>query len=293
MADSAYQDALHQGIPQNIIIGGESGSGKTTNFLHIIDHLIYISQNFNINTKRITDSIKLIHALTHASTPINDYSTRCVLKTELTFGNTGKITGSVFNIHQLDKWRVSSIDMTQGNYHIFYYIYDGLRDSSKLDKYELNPDRNYRYLRISNGDNYTNQPRDNVDGNVTKFKKIMEIMQSLDMKEEEIDSILTILSAILNLGDVRFKDLSPGVSGIENEDCAIKVARLLKIDEKKFVWSLTNYCLLNTGTAVRRRHTADEARDARDSFANTIYCRLLDYIVNMINYKLSYGRAIL
>lgn len=279
-------------MPQNIIIGGESGSGKTTNFLHIIDHLMYISQNFNINTKRITDSIKLLHSFTHASTPINDYSTRCVFRAELTFGNTGKITGAIFNVHQLDKWRVSSVDMTQANYHIFYYIYDGLKDASKLEKYGLNPDRSYRYLRI-NGDNYTNQPRDNVDGNVNKFKKIMEIMQSLDVKEEEIDFILTTLSAILNLGDVRFKDLSPGISGIENEDCATKVAKLLNVDEKKFVWSLTNYCLLNKGNAVRRRHTADEARDARDSFANTIYCRLLDYIVNLINHKLSYGRAIL
>lgn len=292
MADSAYQDALHHVVPQNIIIAGESGSGKTTNFLHLIDHLIYLSQNFNINTKRIQDSIKLLHAFTHASTPINDNSTRSVFKIELTFGNTGKISGSIFNIHQLDKWRVSTVDMSQANYHIFYYFYDGMKASSKLEKYELKSDRSYRYLRVTE-ENYNNRPRDNIDGNVVKFKQIMEIMHSLDMKEEEIESILSVLSAILNLGDVRFTDLSQGVAGIENEECALKVARLLKIDDKKFIWSLTNYCLLSQGSAVRRRHTADEARDARDSFANTLFCRLLDYIVNVVNHKLSYGRAIL
>lgn len=275
---------------QNILLSGESGSGKTTNFLHLIDHLVFLGHNININTSRISDSIKLLHAFTHASTPINDYSTRCVFKAELTFGNSGKITGAIFGLHQLDKWRVSSMDMLQSNYHILYYVYDGLKESSKLEKYELNGDRQYRYLRI-NENSFSNQ--NNVDQNVKKYKKVCEIMRNLGMKEEQIESIVSVLAAILNLGDVRFMELSQGIAGIENEECALKVARLLKVDGKKFVWALTNYCLLNQGAAVRRRHTCDEARDARDVFANTIYCRLLDYIVSAINHKLSYGRIIL
>lgn len=98
-------------VPQNIILAGESGSGKTTNFLHVIDHLLYLGKNINVNEVRIRKAVDLIHRFTHALTPCNDHSTRCVLKTEITFGRTGKVSGAIFDVHQIEKWKVSSTDM--------------------------------------------------------------------------------------------------------------------------------------------------------------------------------------
>jgi myosin-3 len=111
VADSAYQNALHHQIPQRILLSGESGSGKTTNYLHLTNHLLYLGENKNINLERITGAIKLIHSLTHASTPINNYSTRCVFKTDIKYGSTGRVSGAIFNVYQLEKWRISSVDM--------------------------------------------------------------------------------------------------------------------------------------------------------------------------------------
>jgi myosin-3 len=65
------------------------------------------------------------------------------------------------------------------------------------------------------------------------------------------------------------------------------------VDEKKFLWALINYCAIQKGTAVRLRHTQVEAEEARDALASGIYFRLVDWLVNVINHKLSFTRAVL
>lgn len=111
VADSAYQNALHHKIPQRIVLSGESGSGKTTNYFHLINHLLFLGENKIVNLERLKEAIQLIHFFTHASTPVNNNSTRCVFKTDIKYGATGKVTGAYFNVQQLEKWRVSSVDM--------------------------------------------------------------------------------------------------------------------------------------------------------------------------------------
>ena len=44
MADSAYQDVFHNEEPQRIILAGESMSGKTTNFKHMLSHLLFLGK---------------------------------------------------------------------------------------------------------------------------------------------------------------------------------------------------------------------------------------------------------
>lgn len=96
------------------------------------------------------------------------------------------------------------------------------------------------------------------------------------------------------MGDVRFKeeDSSNKIAEVENPEVAQKVSELLKIDHKKFQWALVNYCVVEKGCAERRKHTPNEARDARDVLAGTLYCRLVDWIINTINQKLTLGRAV-
>lgn len=111
VADAAYQHALHYKEVQQIILSGETGSGKTSNYLHIIDHLLYLGRNSNINADRITNAIKLIHSLTHASTASNNNSTRCLMRSEISYGRTGNVSGAIFGVHLLEKLRVSCVDM--------------------------------------------------------------------------------------------------------------------------------------------------------------------------------------
>lgn len=111
VADSAYQDMLHHEEPQQIIFAGESFSGKTTNLRHIVKHLTILGEGNKNCGNRVIKALNIVHALINAGTPINPDSTRCALKTLLTFGQTGKLTGVVFSVFLLEKLRVSSTDM--------------------------------------------------------------------------------------------------------------------------------------------------------------------------------------
>ncbi|XP_044266503.1 neither inactivation nor afterpotential protein C isoform X2 [Tribolium madens] len=282
VADSAYQNALHHHICQKIVLSGESGSGKTTNFFHLINHLLFLGQNDNINLRRIKNAAQLINSLTTAATPVNKYSTRCVFKIDVKYGNTGKVSGAVFNIFQLEKWRISCNSSTQGTFYFLYSVFEGLQTNQKLEKYLLNSAFEYKYLK---------KYQDTKNDHLINFEQILKIFEDFELNASEVDTILSIMSSILILGEMSFKNLE---TQLENEDkeCIEKIAQLLQIDPCKFHWALTNYCLIKRDVIIKRKNTEDDAKSIRDVFVNNLYLRLVDYIVNTINNRLSAGRKI-
>lgn len=184
----------------------------------------------------------------------------------------------------------------QPNFHIFYYFYDAMDAEERLRDYHLEGGRQYRYLRIP--EVYTKSKlfhvRDDPLGNAAKFKEFELCLLALDITQDTLESIYKIFAAILILGDVRFKEANNDrKAALEDPNIVEKVADLLKVDAKKLHWSLLNYCLIINGKAEKRRHTADQARDARDVLSGTIYSRLVDFVANTINQKLAFNRAIL
>nr|XP_012228924.1 PREDICTED: neither inactivation nor afterpotential protein C isoform X1 [Linepithema humile]XP_012228934.1 PREDICTED: neither inactivation nor afterpotential protein C isoform X1 [Linepithema humile] len=294
VADSAFQDVMHNEESQHILLAGESNSGKTTNMLHLVNHLMFLGRGLHDTGTRVLRAIKIIHAFTNAATPLNVNSTRCILQIQTTFGSTGKASGAIFWQYQLEKWRVSTRDRNQSNFHAFYYFYDGLEASGKLKEYYLSGGRRLRYLRITDKGTEKKRAfkvRNEPQNNAVKFEELMESLKFIDM-EEHCEIIRKTLAAILILGEIQFVEGNNGEAELDNNEAADKVAELLGLDSKKFIWALINYCLIVKGSAIRRKHTCEEAKEARDVLANTLYQRLVDWIVNNINYKLSMTRSL-
>ncbi|XP_043256772.1 neither inactivation nor afterpotential protein C isoform X3 [Colletes gigas] len=294
VADSAYQDVLHNEEPQHILLAGESNSGKTTNMMHLVRHLMYLGKSLQDTGARLFRAIKVVHAFSNAATPLNPNSTRCILEIQTTYGSSGKASGGIFWLYQLEKWRVSTRDRNQSNFHVFYYFYDGLDSTSKLKQYDLPPGRRMRYLRISDKGTERKRSfkvRNDPRGNVVKFEELMENLRVLEM-EEYCETIWKVLAAILTLGEIRFVEGNNGEADMDNNEAANRAAKLLELDEKKFVWALVNYCVIVKGSVVRKKHSLEEAKEARDVLANTIYQRLVDWIVNTINHKFTVTRAL-
>lgn len=132
-----------------------------------------------------------------------------------------------------------------------------------------------------------------MNSNVNKFKKISSYLEELEFSEEHLIIIYSVVAAILHLGETTFKETEGGLAAIENKETIESFAELMDVDERKIGWALTNYCLIKDGNAIRQRNTCAEARDARDVLANTLYARLVDYIVNLVNNRLSIGKTIL
>lgn len=160
------------------------------------------------------------------------------------------------------------------------------------EKYKLNTDRAYRYLKLDESSESTKSKRD-IEGNVNTFRKIVQCLEELQFSEEDMTTIYSVTSAILSLGEVRFFDNENGFAEIDNKKAAYTFSDLLEVESKKICWSLTNYCLVDTGKAIRKKNTCEEARETRDVLANNLYARLVDYIVSIVNRKLSLGKEIL
>ncbi|KAH8248818.1 hypothetical protein KR032_003465 [Drosophila birchii] len=293
VADIAYQDMLHHKEPQHIVLSGESYSGKSTNARLLIKHLCYLGDGNRGATGRVESSIKAILMLVNAGTPVNNDSTRCVLQYCLTFGKTGKMSGAVFNMYMLEKLRVATTDGNQHNFHIFYYFYDFINQQNQLKEYNLKADRNYRYLRVppEAPPSKLKYRRDDPEGNVERFREFENILRDLDFNHKQLETVRKVLSAILNIGNIRFRQ-NGKYAEVENTDIVSRIAELLRVDEKKFMWSLTNFIMVKGGIAERRQYTTEEARDARDAVASTIYSRLVDFIINRINMNMSFPRAV-
>lgn len=166
----------------------------------------------------------------------------------------------------------------------------------RLRDFYLEGGRHYRYLRVP--DTYSksrlNHVRDDPIGNAIKFKDFELSLLALDISQDTLESIYKIFAAVLILGDVRFKDSDADrKAALVDPQIVGTIADLLRVDEKKFQWSLLNYCLVINGNVEKRRHSADEARDARDVLAGTIYARVVDFITNTINQKFAFNRAML
>lgn len=167
-----------------------------------------------------------------------------------------------------------------------------MSSNGNLNKYSLDSERTYRYFRITSDDNPNlSEPRNNSEKNIRNFKTLIEHLKAYDFTDGKLETIYKTLAAILNIGEIRFKDNNENKAEIENKEVCTKVAELLSIDEKKLMWALTNYCFIEQGSAVKVKNTSNQARDARDMFANCIYARLVDWVVNMLNAKMSRGRA--
>ncbi|KOB75911.1 putative myosin [Operophtera brumata] len=284
VADSGYQDALHHSEPQHIVFSGESKSGKTTSMMYALSHLTHLGSMKNNTAERVQKATKVIQAAITAGTPCNAHSTRAIFQIQVTYGSSGKLSGAIFWLYQLEKWRVSSTDMTQANFDLLYYFYDAMDADNRLEELHLVKNRKHRYLRIQ--DENSKGPkgvRENAENNVETYKEFIENLKAVDWEVEDIVFFETVLAAILVLGNVRFKEGKNGSAEIENPEEANKVAILLSLDETKFLWALLNYCLIESGSAVKRKHSTDEARDARDTLASALYKRLIDWMVNIIN----------
>lgn len=112
----------------------------------------------------------------------------------------------------------------QSNFHAFYYFYDGLEASGKLNEYCLPSGRRLRYLRIADKSGEKKQAfkvRNNPQNNALKFEKLMENFKSIDM-EEHCETIRRVLAAILLLGEIRFVEGNHGEAELNNDETANK-----------------------------------------------------------------------
>lgn len=92
-------------------------------------------------------------------------------------------------------------DRNETNFHIFYYLCDGLAANGKLKEYHLDEferRRSHRYLSLPSDATRSAEKRQNVE----RFRVVRRGFDQLGFASDELDSIYKMLAAVLHLGDV-------------------------------------------------------------------------------------------
>ncbi|XP_058807301.1 myosin-IIIb-like isoform X2 [Phymastichus coffea] len=290
VADAAYQALLHQRQNQAIVISGESGAGKTESANLLLKQLVYLSKAPNRNLEeRILQINPIMEAFGNATTGINANSSRFGKYLDLTMTKGGKVTGARIAVYLLEQSRVVAQAEGERNFHIFYYMYDGLEADNRLQEFFLNPElrQNHRYFT------------DKVDTSQThidKFQQLKNGFKVLGFHDAEIDTVYSVLAAVLHLGDIEFtevvsEDNTDNKSEVVDNEPVLRVSRLLGIEPNDLVDAITSNSVVTRGETITRNNTVVEACAARDAMAKGLYGRLFDWMVNQINILLSFNRS--
>lgn len=269
---------------------GRNDSNKLSFHAFLMNFNLKYLQAPNRNLEeRILQVNPIMEAFGNARTGINANSSRFGKYLDLTMTKGGKVTGARISVYLLEQSRVVQQANNEGNFHIFYYLYDGLEHDNKLSSYYLDPAyrEQHRYL---------SKTQNSAQSNIERWQQLKGCFKVLGFRDDEVDTVNRVLAAILNLGDIEFGEVDTD-DNTDNKARVVdvapmhRVARLLGVEASELLEALTSNSVVTRGETITRNNTVAEAVAARDAMAKGLYGRLFDWMVNQINMLLVFNRG--
>nr|XP_026486396.1 myosin-IIIb-like isoform X3 [Vanessa tameamea] len=290
VADAAHQALMHQKQNQAIVISGESGAGKTESANLLLKQFVYLSKTQYSNLEdKILQVNPIMEAFGNARTGINANSSRFGKYLDLSIMRVGRISGARISVYLLEQSRVVHQALGESNFHVFYYLYDGLESEGRWRKYYLDDQLKSRHRYL--------QPLSvtHREHNVHRWRQLNQAFKVVGFHEDEVQIIYKMLAAILHLGDIEFAETA-GDHNADNRATIIDTAPLhrasclLGVETSDLRECLTSSSVVTKGETIARYSSPTEAAVARDATARGIYARAFDRIVERINALLSQNK---
>uniref|UniRef100_A0A8C7TTW0 Uncharacterized protein n=1 Tax=Oncorhynchus mykiss TaxID=8022 RepID=A0A8C7TTW0_ONCMY len=282
VADVAYHAMLQRRRNQCIVISGESGSGKTQSTNFLIHHLTALSQKgFASGVEQIIlGAGPVLEAFGNAKTAHNNNSSRFGKFIQVNYQESGTVRGAYVEKYLLEKSRLVYQEHNERNYHVFYYLLAGASEEERKAFHLLKPEE-YHYL---NQDCFT------VEGEDLKhdFERLQLAMEMVGFLPATRKQIFSLLSAILHLGNIRYRKKSYRDDSIDicNPEVLPTVSELLEVKEEMLFEALTTRKTVTVGERLIVPYKLAEAGTVRDSMAKSLYSALFDWIVFRTNHAL-------
>jgi len=290
IARRALDAVIDPGTPQNqsVVISGESGAGKTEASKHVMRWLLNESSKLDSATDssiqtRLMQSNVILEAFGNAKTVRNDNSSRFGKYIKMKYDASHTIIGAKTDHFLLEKSRLVNVARGERNYHAFYQLCAGLDEARKAEL-NLKPAKSYKML--NQGKTLTVSSVDDA----SEFAETCEAMTTLGITPEEQGQAFSILSGLLQLGNVKFAPKADGGHGVEpkfddDEAFSMKsVASLLGVEENEFVLRLISKRTIS-GRGSMTAVDLDERTSSNNANAliKFVYGMLFEFIVNKIN----------
>ncbi|XP_072554589.1 unconventional myosin-IXAa-like isoform X6 [Paramormyrops kingsleyae] len=304
VADVAYHAMLQRQRNQCIVISGESGSGKTQSTNFLIHHLTALSQKgFASGVEQtILGAGPVLEAFGNAKTAHNNNSSRFGKFIQVNYLESGTVRGAYVEKYLLEKSRLVYQEHNERNYHVFYYLLAGASEEERLAFHLRNPDE-YHYLNQMtkkavklHWENDYESELDcfTVEGEDLKhdFERLQLAMEMVGFLPATRKQIFSLLSAILHLGNIRYKRKTYRDDSIDicNPEVLPIVSELLEVKEEMLIDALTTRKTVAVGERLIVPYKLAEAGTVRDSMAKSLYGALFDWIVFRINHALLNNR---
>uniref|UniRef100_A0A673IAE7 Myosin-10-like n=1 Tax=Sinocyclocheilus rhinocerous TaxID=307959 RepID=A0A673IAE7_9TELE len=285
ISESAYRCMLQDREDQSILCTGESGAGKTENTKKVIQYLAHVAsshkgrKDHNIPgelERQLLQANPILESFGNAKTVKNDNSSRFGKFIRINFDVTGYIVGANIETYLLEKSRAIRQAKDERTFHVFYQLLAGAGEHLRSDLL-LEGFNDYRFLSNGNIPIPGQQDKDN-------FQETMEAMHIMSFSHDEILSMLKVVSAVLQFGNIVFKkERNTDQASMPENTAAQKLCHLLGINVMEFTRAILSPRIKVGRDYVQKAQTKEQADFAVEALAKATYERLFRWLVHRIN----------
>ncbi|XP_074509599.1 uncharacterized protein myh14 isoform X2 [Sebastes fasciatus] len=309
ISEAAYRSMLQDREDQAILCTGESGAGKTENTKKVIQYLAHVASSHKGATlgrnkegaqmdgsrsltrgstlgnksmqygeleRQLLQANPILEAFGNAKTVKNDNSSRFGKFIRINFDVAGYIVGANIETYLLEKSRATRQAKDERTFHIFYQLLCGTSDETKADLLLGTADE-YRFL---SGGSIPVPGQSDSDN----FTQTMDSMVIMGFNAEESLSMLKVISAVLQFGNISFmKEKNQDQASMPDNTSAQKVSHLLGINVLEFTRAILTPRIKVGREYVQKAQTKEQADFAVEALAKATYERLFRWLVHRIN----------